>query len=108
MEYLFVYIPGLCKTSFSMNYKTHGMSRKRAIVYICMCGVVEYRASALLQLNAFRSVIFFFSNLICRTVERLVKEALDSGVGEDINSLLFVVKQVCLLVRKTNINMMNR
>ena len=31
--------------SFSMYYITRGACRNRASVYICRCGVVEYRAN---------------------------------------------------------------
>ena len=44
MEYLFVYVPRLSDTSFSICCATGGAYRNGASVYICTCGVVEYRA----------------------------------------------------------------
>ena len=40
MEYLFVYVPRLSDTSFSICCATGGVYRNGASVYICTCGVV--------------------------------------------------------------------
>ena len=42
MEYLFVHVPVNAQDMYCTD---QGLYRNRISVYICMCGVVEYRAS---------------------------------------------------------------
>ena len=45
MKYLFVYAPGLHSISFSIYCATQFADNNGAIVYICTCELVEYRAN---------------------------------------------------------------